>query len=132
MAVDGDYNTCWMAAGGEGGSGNWIQFYFDFDRTISGIEFLNGNCWDGMYQGSRVASNLYNINGRIKEFTLTFSNGDQKTYMAKDVYETDYGANIFFFDQPVTTSSIRLTVDSGYPGEKWTTVVCLAEFAAFQ
>ena len=132
MAVDDNYNTCWMAAGGEGGSGNWIQFYFDTEKTVSGIEFLNGNCWDGMYKGTKVASNLYQINGRIKQFTLTFSDGSTKKYTAKDVYETDFGANIFFFDQPVKTSSIRLSVDTGYPGDKWTTVVCLSEFAAFQ
>ena len=132
MAIDGDHNTCWMAAGGVGGSGNWIRFDFGREQTVSGIEFLNGNCWDGYYNGTKVASNLYRINGRIKQFTLTFSDGSTISYTADDVYETDFRSNVFVFDQPVTTSYIRLYVDSGYPGDKWDTVVCLAEFAAFQ
>lgn len=134
MAIDGNPDTCWMAAGGEGGSGNWIQFDFGGEKTLYGIQFLNGNLWDDRVNESDPPSDLYHINGRIKDFTLTFSDGSTKKFTAADVKElelSEYGENLFMFDSPVQTSFVRITVDSGYPGYKWDTVVCLAEFAAY-
>ena len=129
--ADGDFNTCWMAAGDYAGSGTWVQISFDSEQTVSGIELLNGNGWNGYYQGEKVENGLYDLNGRIRDFTLEFSDGSTRRYTAQDVREESFGKNIFVFSEPVKTQYIRLHVDSGYPGSKWTSVVCLSEFAAF-
>lgn len=131
MAADGDFNTCWMVAGKQDGIGNWIELQFDAPTAVSGIQLLNGNGWDGYYQGQKVQRDLFSLNGRVRDFTLTFSDGSARTFTARDVREETFGANRFFFDEPITTTSIRLTIDSGYSGSKWTTVCCLSEIAAF-
>lgn len=134
QAIDGDYNTCWMAAAknnGKGGVGNWIQANLDKTTTLNGIKLLNGNGWNGMYQGKQVATNLYNINGRIRDFTLTFSDGTVFTFTAADVREESFGRNVFRFPHAVDATWVRLTVDSAYIGSKWDTVVCLSELALF-
>ena len=134
QAIDGDYNTCWMAAAknnGKGGVGNWIQANLDKTTPLNGIKLLNGNGWNGMYQGKQVATNLYNINGRIRDFTLTFSDGTVFTFTAADVREESFGRNVFRFPHAVDATWVRLTVDSAYIGTKWDTVVCLSELALF-
>ena len=131
MAVDGDYNTCWMVAGDVAGRGNWIQLDFGAPETVSGIRLLNGNGWDGYYNGEKVEDGLFDLNGRIQAFTLTFSDGTTQSFTASDVREQTFGVNVFYFDQPVTTQFVRLQIDSGYPGSKWTTVACLSELEAF-
>ena len=130
-AADGDPATCWMAAGGQGGAGNWIRFEFDGVKTVTGVALLNGNCWDGYYNGAQVGKDLYYINGRICSFTLTFSNGESVVLTANDVLSENFFDNLFYLPHPVDTSYIELRVDTGYVGSKWNTVVCLAEFRAF-
>lgn len=130
-AFDRDYDTCWMVSGKQGAVGNWIELYFETPKQISGIQFLNGNCWNGYYQGEKVAKGVYAANGRVQDFTLTFSDGTSRSFTAKDVREETYGENRFYFDSTVTTSSIRLTIDSAYTGSKWNTVCCISEIAAF-
>ncbi len=130
-AADGDPSSCWMAAGGQGGAGNWIRFEFGGLQTVTGIALLNGNCWDGFYNGAQVGKDLYQINGRIRTFTLTFSNGETAVFTANDVYSQSFYDNLFYLPHPVETSYVELRVDTGYVGSKWNTVVCLAEFRAF-
>ena len=130
-AADGDPATCWMAAGGQGGAGNWIRFEFGGVKTVTGIALLNGNCWDGYYNGAQVGKDLYNINGRVCTFTLSFSNGETAVFTANDVLSQSFYDNLFYLPHPVETSYIELHVDTGYVGSKWNTVVCLAEFRAF-
>ncbi|MGN0635642.1 MAG: NADase-type glycan-binding domain-containing protein [Acutalibacteraceae bacterium] len=130
-AFDRNYDTCWMVSGKQGAVGNWIELYFKTPKQISGIQFLNGNCWNGYYQGEKVAKGVYTANGRVQDFTLTFSDGTSQSFTAKDVREETYGENRFYFDSTVTTSSIRLTINSAYTGSKWDTVCCISEIAAF-
>ncbi|MBR0537569.1 MAG: discoidin domain-containing protein [Clostridia bacterium] len=133
-AIDGNYSTCWMVnstGAGSAGAGNWIRFEFSGEQTVRGVRLLNGNGWDGRANGYNDTDDLYGKNGRIKNFTLTFSDGSKQTFTAADAKEYDFGSNVFYFNTPVRTSSITLTINSGYPGWKYSTVACLSEFEAF-
>ena len=133
MAVDGDPETCWMASGGTAGSGNWIKLDFGKETTITGIEIINGNTWDGFYKGSYIEgyNQLFEKNGRLRNFELEFSDGSKFTGTASDSNESDFNDNIFYFDSPVRTSYVKLYVKSGYKGYKYKSNICIGEIQAF-
>lgn len=133
MAVDGNPETCWMANGKSGGAGNWIKLDFGKETTITGIEIINGNTWDGYYNGSFIDGyyELFEKNGRLCDFELEFSDGTRVTGTANDSNEFSFNDNIFYFEEPVITSYVKLYVKSGYEGYKYPNNVCIGEIQAF-
>ena len=127
--TDGNNNTCWMSSGSASGTGEWVQLKLNGTQSIQGIKFLNGNVW----KGDSNNPDPYHKTARVKSFTLTFSDGTSKTYIAKDTRENAYGANIFFFDAPVNTDSVRLTVNTVYTSGsgEYSNVVSITEIQVF-
>ena len=74
---------------------------------------------------------LYSLNGQVKTFTLTFSDGTSQTFTANYNYNASSSWQTFRLSKPVATDYVILTVQSGYSGSKFTTNVCLGEFAVF-
>ena len=133
MAVDGNPETCWMAYGKPAGKGNWIKLDFGKKTTVTGIKIINGNTWDGVYKGSFIKGyeELYEKNGRLCKYELEFSDGTKISGKAADVNESDFSANIIYFDHPIETSYVKLYVKSGYKGYKYENNVCIGEIQAF-
>ena len=133
MAVDGKAHTCWMAYGVPAGKGNWIKLDFGKKTTVTGVKLINGNTWNGKYNGKFIDgyNNLYEKNGRLRRFTAEFSDGSTFTGEAYDVKDTSFDSNIFYFDAPVETSYVIIHVDSGYKGNKYKNNVCIGEIQAF-
>ncbi len=133
MAVDGKAETCWMANGKAGGAGNWIKLDFGKKVTVTGIKIINGNTWDGYYKGSFIKGydELFEKNGRLCDFELEFSDGTKYTGTAQDSNESFFMDNIFYLDEPVVTSYVKLKVKSGYEGYKYANNVCIGEIQAF-
>lgn len=122
QAVDGDPESCWCVSCNEGGAGAQIRFNLDGKSAVRGIKLINGNLF-------QPEDDIYKSNGQIKHFTLTFSNGSTKSFTASYNSDADKGYETFTFDKPIETSYIILTVDSAYVGAKYTSNVCLGEFA---
>jgi Serine/threonine protein kinase len=133
MAVDGNPETCWMAYGKPAGKGNWIKLDFGEKTTVTGIKIINGNTWDGVYKGSFIKGydELYEKNGRLCKYEIEFSDGTKISGKAADVNESDFSANIIYFDHPIETSYVKLYVKSGYKGYKYANNVCIGEIQAF-
>ena len=133
MAVDGKPETCWMAYGTPAGKGSWIRLDFAKTTTIKGIEFINGNTWNGVYKGKFIEGyeELYEKNGRLHDFTLEFSDGTQLSGSADDIKETEYEENIFVFNSPIKTRYVIIYVESGYKGYKYENNVCIGEISVF-
>ena len=124
QAIDGNPQTCWCVnTSGSGGAGASIQFTLQGTASVSGIIVVNGNTY-------LPDEYLYQSNGQIKECTLTFSDGSKKIVQMNYNYGSSQSVMIPF-DTPVITSSVTLTVNSGYAGQKYTTNVCLGEFNVY-
>lgn len=120
-AIDKDSATCWCVnTTSSGGAGAQIKFALTPGSAISGVKLINGNQY-------LPDEKIYESNGQIFMFTLTFSDGSTRSFAA------DYNAGsndwqTFSFGETITTDYIILTVDSGYIGSSYNTNVCLGEF----
>lgn len=124
-AIDGYYDSCWCVnTANSGGAGAKIRFELAQTSVVSGVMLVNGNLYLP-YDG------LYRSNGQVKNFTLTFSDGSTKNFTASYNGTASSGYQYFDFGTPVTTSSVTLTVNSGYVGEKYTENVCIGEFDVY-
>ncbi len=124
QAIDGNPETCWCVnTSGSGGAGASIQFTLQGTASVNGIIVVNGNTY-------LPDEFLYQSNGQIKQCTLTFSDGSKKIIQMDYNYGSSQSVMIPF-DTPVITSSVTLTVNSAYVGQKYTTNVCLGEFDVY-
>ncbi len=124
-AIDGSYDSCWCVnTSSTGGAGASIRFTLTEKSYVHGIRIINGNNF-------HPSEDIYRSNGQVKSFTLTFSDGTTKTLTANYNGTASSSYQDFAFDAPVATEYIKLTVNSGYPGVKYTTNVCLGEFAVY-
>lgn len=122
---DGYYDSCWCVnTTSTGGAGASIRFNLQQKATVKGVKLVNGNLY-------MPEDDIFKSNGQVKTFTLTFSDGTRKTFTASYNSSASSAYETFTFDTPVNTDYIILTVDSGYAGAKYTTNVCIGEFAAF-
>lgn len=118
--IDNQYDTCWCVNTTNGGEGAKIHFELKEKSSVEGFKMVNGN----LYQPE---TNIYKSNGQVKNFTLTFSDGSSKTFTAKYNEFASHEYEYFYFDEPVVTEYIILTVNSGYVGEKYTENVAIGE-----
>lgn len=104
--LDSDEKTNWTEGTAGNGIGQYIQLEFWEDYQLDGIMIWAGN---------HHSENRYFDNARPKEITLTFSDGSTMDYMLHDKME----CQILLFDSPLVTDSLRITIDSVYPGRKY-------------
>lgn len=124
-AIDGYYDSCWCVnTNSTGGAGAAIRFDLKESSVVSGVTLVNGNLY-------LPNDELFLRNGQVKNFTLTFSDGSRKSFTAGLNSNGSSNPQYFSFDTPVITSSITLTVNSGYAGYKFTTNVCIGEFNVY-
>lgn len=102
-ASDSRLSTIWMEGEEGSGLGDWIEFSFEKDVTVSKLVFYNGN-WD-----SRDFYQRYN---RVKSFQVKFSNGSIQKIDLADKMEKQVVA----LEKPVTTKSLRLVLKEVYKG----------------
>lgn len=124
-AIDGYYDSCWCVnTKSTGGAGAQIRFTLSEKSYVSGFKLINGNLY-------KPETDIYSLNGQVKDFTLTFSDGTRKSFVAS--YNGTGVANYQYFDfsEPIATDYIILTVDSAYVGSNFTTNVCLGEFEVY-
>ncbi len=125
QTVDGKPETCWCVNTAErGGAGAELKLTLKKTALVSGIKLINGNTF-------YPEEDIFRSNGQVKDFTLTFSTGETKSFTAE--YNADGSATYqtIVFDVPVETDSILLRVDSGYVGQSFPTNVCLGEIKLF-
>ncbi len=125
-AIDGNPESCWCVnTDQDGGAGAQIMIGLEQECIVSGVKLINGNVY-------LPEEDLFKRNGQVKNFTLTFSDGSQKSFTAayNDSAATEY--EYFHFDEPVLTEYISLTVDDGYAGEKFPQNVCITEIAVYR
>jgi len=109
LSYDGKVETAWQEATGTGGVGEWIEYHFEKECSISKIKIINGY---GKYSNSGI--DRYPQNSRIRKAALHFSDGSvQQLSMAdkRDFQEISLDV--------VRTRSARLEIVEIYPGSKW-------------
>ena len=123
--IDGSAQTCWCVNTEEtGGVGASIEYRLRRKTTVRGIRLLNGNLY-------RPDADLYSLNGQVRVFTVRFSDGTQISAAADYNSGDPQQWQTIRFEEPVTTDSLRLTVQSAYTGSLYTTNVCLTEIEVF-
>lgn len=102
-----DKETKWVPQKNtNGGISEWIQVNADSIQQVQGIEILNG--YHKSYE-------IWKNNNRVKNCTITFSNGESRDFVLDDTMDLirlDLG-------DVIETTSIRLTINSIYNGAKW-------------
>ena len=102
--TDGSWSTVWVEGAAGDGVGEWIEIGLGRSVTVSKLGVVNG-------YGKGVR---YLENGRVRDAVLEFSDGSTQGIHLADNNEMQY------FDlRPVSTSTMRLTIRSVYPGTRW-------------
>ncbi|HET7464044.1 MAG TPA: discoidin domain-containing protein [Longimicrobium sp.] len=104
MAVDGKWNTVWVEGADGDGSGDWIELNLRSPTTVCRVGIVNG-----YGNGPR-----YYENERVRDAVLTFSNGSWQR-----IHLTDNNDLQYFDVTPTNTQTVRLAIESVYPGTRW-------------
>lgn len=136
-AFDGRNDTTWAEGSAGDGVGEWLQIDFARPSAIAGFDINNGY-W-------RIPKRIAQ-NGRVKTMRVTFSDGSSEVVNLRDPADAqwiDYYAQrqwpteelptgqTVFFASPHTTSSLRFTVESVYPGNTWDDL-CITSIVPFR
>ena len=122
--LDNRPETAWNVPGGQG---EWIMLSADTPQQIKGIRVLNGytkfspvyNMW------------IYYANSRPKDITLTFSDGSTLVHTLSDTFDNDnYIYQEIDFGGIKTTTWVKITINSVYPGSKWNDT-CISELQPY-
>lgn len=103
--VDGDLATAWEEGAQGPGIGEWVEFRFSGQLTLSRIEIANG------YQKDEQR---YRGNGRVKRLAIEYSTG---TTQLVDLMDSKDIQTIIPTRQPVEW--MRLVIVATFPGEIW-------------
>lgn len=109
--IDGDLGTNWAEGVDGNGIGEYVQFAFQKEQTITGFRICSGNHATDRYHPDRY----YVGNARPKMIKLTFEDGSSEEFSILDVKEE----LSFQLAKPVTTKTVRLTIQSVYEGSSW-------------
>jgi hypothetical protein len=104
-----------MTNGQRGKEDEWIQLNFSEPLTIAKLAIING-C---------ANPKLFSQNGRAEKITIQFSSGKEYSLDLKDHSQPQ-----FLRVTPLTTTFIRLAINSTYPGSA-SNKVCLAEIKSY-
>jgi len=104
MATDGRWGTVWVEGAPGDGVGEWIELQLGSPVAVAKVGVVNG-----YGKGPR-----YRENARVREAELRFSDGSAQRIHLADSNDLQY------FDlSPNTTTAVRLTIVSVYPGTRW-------------
>ncbi len=118
--LDGRNDTNWTEGVNGHGIGEFIDFTFYQDYLLSAVTINAGNHYSKTY---------YEKNNRPKSITFTFSDGTSVEYTLQD----SMSQQTITFDEPIRTSSLRITINSVYYGSAWDdTVISEISFVAFE
>jgi hypothetical protein len=101
-------DTAWVEGVPGQGVGEWIVVEFDRLRLVTAIEVTNGYNKDG---------EIYQKNGRVKEFKVEFSEREKRSVTLKDTGTPQPIA--LPKDQPLKAYWIKFTIESVYAGIKF-------------
>lgn len=108
LTLDGKLETAWLEGAKGNGIGEWILYSSENNQTVSSMTIYNGYLKN---------NTTYLNNGRMKKFSLEFSDGTILTYdIAKISFSESKKGFEINFDTPVITSSVKLTVLDVYKG----------------
>ncbi len=126
-ATDGNYTTAWLE--GVNGLGVGESISFDFDKTERITKVV-------IYNGFLNTKYRYAINGKVAKAKLNFDDGTQKSVslnIMEDVPEDkvpfsmdEMNPTTILFDEPVTASWMKLTIEGAVAGSKYEDV-CISE-----
>ena len=112
LTTDGKLETAWLEGVKGNGIGEWLMYSAEADQTVSSITIYNGYLKN---------DKVYINNGRIKKFSLEFSDGEIITY---DVTKTNFSnaknGYTINFETPKVTSSVKLTILDAFQGAYYT------------
>jgi hypothetical protein len=103
--LDGLLETAWQEGADGGGEGEWVQFDFGREITLSAVEIANG------YQKD---SARFSGNPRVETLRVEYSDG---TTQQVRLYDDTGFQEIALTQRP--TEWLRLTILSVYPGDQW-------------
>ncbi len=112
-AIDGRVSTYWAEGEDSAGLGDWIEFSFGKDVTISRIVIYSGN-WD--------SHEFFKRHNRPKRVQVKFSNRTSQYLDIADKMERQ----VIALAKPVKTRMVRMVLKEVYPGSTFN-VTCLAE-----
>ncbi|NLJ73264.1 MAG: PQQ-like beta-propeller repeat protein [Syntrophomonadaceae bacterium] len=114
-------DTAWVEAVEGHGINEWIKIERKGLVDVNKIEILNG------YHKSK---GLYDKNSKLKEFRLDFSRGE---YIYHKIDDSKYPVIHIelFFDRPVPTDSIKLTIVDVFEGDSYEDT-CITEINAYK
>ncbi|MFO0751539.1 MAG: discoidin domain-containing protein [Myxococcota bacterium] len=116
--VDGDAGTCWQPDTSKGGgAGAWVELTLAGETTVSAVEIANG------FQRRDGNGDMFSLNARIQEGTLTFSDGSSE----KIAFGPDERGFKRFELTPRKTTSVKLTVTSLHDGSRWPKDLAVSE-----
>lgn len=104
--IDGDPGTNWSEGVDGNGIGEYVQFEFQQEQMITGFRICSGN---------HATDRYYVGNARPKTIRLIFEDGSSEEFTLLDVKEE----LSFQLAEPVTTKTVRLTIQSVYEGSSW-------------
>ncbi len=106
LAIDGSTKTGWVEAVSGQGIGESITLTLTETSQVSGFTI-----WAGYHK----SSDLYQKNSRPSSLQISFSDSSMIVINLED----NMSAQTFYFEQPVMTDQVVITIQSVYPGTKY-------------
>jgi hypothetical protein len=102
--LDGDPETAWNEGRRGDGTGEWVEITLAGAATVQRLQIWNGH----------QKEDLFAHNGRVRMLLI---DAGERTFLVEllDVA----GPQVVELAEPVRTTTVRLTVDSVYPGERY-------------
>ena len=108
---DHKQSTVWVEGDTSGsGLGDWIQFDFDGEVTLTSFRVWNGNFY---------SYDFWNRHNRIKELELEFSDGTKQVITLTD----EMAPELVTLEKPVKTSSVKMKIKGIYRGSTFNDTV---------
>ncbi len=104
--TDGRLDTAWVEGKAGDGIGEWIVMIPAAGKRLRGFELLNG------YHKN---NDLFQKNGRVKDFEVVLPNGKPQTITLAD----QSGPQRFTFGSALTVEWVQLRIQSVYSGTKY-------------
>ncbi len=104
--LDGNASTAWVEGSSGNGVGESISFSFNGDYYIHSM---------AIEAGYHKSSDLYYKNSRPSQIRVTFSDGSSEVFPLND----EMNRQLVFFSSGTLTSSITVTIESVYSGNKY-------------
>lgn len=110
--VDDDDVTAWIEGADGYGAGEWLQLESGSEKTVYGLCIKNGY----------IKNNMTLVrNGQVRRIRVESQDGNsQEFYLNMSTDISGYYSDILVFDQPMQTSSIKITILDTYAGQEYT------------